>query len=449
MKKLFYVLILGFAPFAKAEKPNVIVILADDAGYADFGFMGSQEFKTPNLDQLAQGGVQFSNAYVTACMCAPSRAGLITGKYQQRLGFHLNLPHNYTHSFGLRTSQKTIANYMQEAGYKTAAFGKWHLGHERRFHPNQRGFDYFFGFAAGHRSFFPLEAEERKTPAYRLERNGKFINEPKDMYMTDLLTDDAISYIEQNRKKPFFIYLAYSAVHTPMHAKQEDLKFFDKIKDPNRQILAAMTKSMDDNIGRLQTSLKDLGLEKKTLIWFLNDNGGAYSNFSKNGILRGGKGGLSEGGLRVPTIISWPNKIKPGKNESPIISLDIGSSLMSLAGIENEKLDGQDILSPLLKDEKIAERDLFWASQEIFAMRRGNQKLIRIDYSSGPKFWLFDLAADPSESNNLAESAKDRVQELNAALNQWIATHEEAEFRKTDYLTDEQKNMRLREWMKF
>jgi arylsulfatase A-like enzyme len=429
------------------NKPNMIVILADDAGYGDFGFMGSKDFLTPNIDQLASDGVQFSNAYVTACMCAPSRAGLITGKYQQGLGFHLNLPHNYDHSFGLKTSQRTIADHMKNLGYKTAAFGKWHLGHEKRFHPNQRGFEYFYGFAAGHRAYFPLEEQEKNEVAYRLEENGTIIEESDSFYMTDQLTDATINYIEKNKAEPFFIYLAFSAVHYPMHAKPEDLKVFEHIKDPNRRILAAMTKSMDDGVGRLRNKLKDLKLDQNTVLWFLNDNGGAYNNFSFNGALRGGKGGLSEGGVRVPTSIVWPKHIEGNqKSKSPISSLDIAPTLIALAGGVIDDLDGVNLLDSN-KGIEVPKRDLFWASQEIFAMRRGKWKLLRIDYSSGSKFWLFDLSKDQSESKNLADAKEPLVTQMNEALNQWIETHEVPEFRANDYLKDEDKNMRLKEWM--
>ncbi|WDE95610.1 sulfatase-like hydrolase/transferase [Lentisphaera profundi] len=451
MKNIFYiVLAFTFAFFAKGERPNIIIILSDDAGYGDFGYMGSTEFKTPHIDEMVSEGIQFSNAYVTACMCAPSRAGLITGKYQQKLGFHLNLPHNYNHSFGLRTSQKTLADYMKNAGYKTAAFGKWHLGHEKRYHPNQRGFDYFYGFAAGHRSYFSLEEPDKSTLAYRMERNGEYLEEADDFYMSDALTSDAISFISKNKEEEFLIYLAFSAVHYPMHAKEQDLKVFEDIKDTNRKILAAMTKSMDDNVGRLRQALKDMDLEENTLLWFLNDNGGAYNNFSDNGVLRGGKGGLSEGGIRVPTAIVWPGKLSSGiKMNHPISSLDIAPSILAMAGEQVLDLDGKDILSPIIQKNDFTERDLFWASQEIYAMRRSNYKLIRVDFSKGPKFWLFDLELDPGEQVNLAESAKSRVQEMNQSLNKWIRTHKSADFRKNDYLKDSEKEMRLREWMKF
>ncbi|NQZ59209.1 MAG: sulfatase-like hydrolase/transferase, partial [Lentisphaeraceae bacterium] len=349
---------------AGINKPNVIVILADDAGYGDFGFMGSEEFKTPHIDQLAAAGVLFSDAYVTACMCAPSRAGLISGRYQQKLGFHLNLPHNYNHSYGLDTEVKTVAERMHELGYATAAFGKWHLGHEAKYHPNARGFDYFYGFAAGHRNYFPLEKEELEEVAYKLERNGVEIKEGKGFYMTDALSDDAVDYIRKKHHKPFFMYLAYSAVHTPMHAKEEDLKLFAHIKDPNRRILAAMTKAMDDGVGRIRATLKELKLDKNTIVWFLNDNGGAYSNFSSNGVLRGGKGGLSEGGLRVPSAIVWPDKITAGQKHSQAISsLDIAPTIVKAAGgdFDKEALDGIDIIPQILAGTKTS-RVLFWGS---------------------------------------------------------------------------------------
>ena len=285
----------------KQNKPNIIVILLDDAGYIDFGFMGSEDLDTPNIDQLASCGVVFSDAHVSATVCAPSRAGLITGRYQQRFGFEANHTGDRTSGdIGLDKNIPTMAELFKENGYQTAAIGKWHLGEKEHNHPNNRGFDEFFGFIGGSRSYFPIENPNHQQ---MLQHNGEKVK--FDGYLTDRLGDYSVDFIENNKEKPFMMYLAYNAVHTPMEAKEEDLK---KYKDHPRQKLAAMTWSVDQNIGKLTSKLRELQIDKNTLIFFLSDNGGAYNNQSKNGILKGWKGNKFEGGHRVPFVLSWPGK---------------------------------------------------------------------------------------------------------------------------------------------
>ena len=243
----------------KGTQPNIIIILVDDAGYVDFGFMGSKDLKTPEIDKLAKSGTVFTDAHVSATVCTPSRAGLITGKYQQRFGFEAN----GTGGIGLADNVTTIADTFQENGYNTYALGKWHLGNDPSDHPNQRGFDDFYGFLTGSRSYFPVENPSEDN---MLQHNGKRVE--FEGYMTDVLGNQSVTFVEQSGDQPFFMYLAYNAVHTPMHAKEEDLKRFE---DHPRQELAAMTWSLDENVGKLRSKLLELGKLDNTLIYFLSE----------------------------------------------------------------------------------------------------------------------------------------------------------------------------------
>jgi len=370
--------------------PNVIVILVDDAGYIDFGFMGSEDLQTPNIDKLANSSIKFTDAHVSATVCAPSRAGLITGKYQQRFGFEAN----GTAGIGLSDDVVTVADVFKKNGYNTYALGKWHLGEDNSDHPNERGFDNFYGFISGHRSYFPIKNPSKNQ---MLQNNGKRVT--FDGYLTDVLGDQSIKYIEESKDKPFFMYLAYNAVHTPMHAKKVDL---EKFKDHPRKILAAMTWSLDENVGKLMDKLEELEIKDNTIIYFLSDNGGAHNNNSKTGPLKGWKGNKFEGGHRVPFLMSWPNKIKGNKTFDGLTSsLDIFATSIAAANIseENLQLDGVNLI-PYLTDEKTNDphESLFWKKLEVSATRIGDYKLITLNnYGSV----LYNLKDDLGETNNL------------------------------------------------
>lgn len=378
-------------------KPNIIVIVVDDAGYVDFGFMGSKDLETPNIDSLAKDGVIFSDAHVTATVCAPSRAGLMTGKYQQRFGFEANgTGDENSGDIGLSNDVVTMADVFQKNNYKTIAIGKWHLGATPTDHPNKRGFDEFYGFLAGSRSYFPIKNPSTEV---MLQQNGKRV--PFDGYLTDVLGNRSVSFVEENKDHPFFMYLAYNAVHTPMEAKKEDL---EKYKNHPRQYLAAMTWSLDENIGKLRNKLKELGILDNTLIYFLSDNGGAHNNSSKNGLLKGWKGNKFEGGHRVPFIISWPAKIKTNpKFDGLTSSLDIFPTALAAADINKDTdlvLDGVNLL-PYLTKEKSGNphKELYWRKLEESAARIGDYKLIHLKgYGSN----LYNLSNDLGEINNLS-----------------------------------------------
>jgi arylsulfatase A-like enzyme len=396
------------------SKPNIIIILLDDAGYADFGFMGSKDLETPNIDNLAKNGVVFSDAHASASVCAPARAGLLSGIYQQRFGFESNhTGDKISGDIGLGDNIVTMADVFQKNKYKTIALGKWHLGKTEDDHPNKRGFDEFYGFLDGARSYFPIETP---TKTRMLQQNGKHVK--FDGYLTDVLTDRALGFVEENKEKPFFMYLSYNAVHAPFEAKKEDLK---KFKEHPRQMLAAMTWNVDENIGRLTNKMKSLGLLQNSIVYFLVDNGGVYSNNVSNGPLKGHKGGKFEGGLRVPFIIHYPSMLKGiHKFDGLTSSLDIFATSIAAAGIKETEalqLDGVNLI-PYLKDEKQGNPHdkLFWRKLNEAAARIGDYKLIRLkDYGAN----LYNLNLDLGEQNNLAKTDEKLFKELKLELETW------------------------------
>ncbi|MDG1730697.1 MAG: sulfatase-like hydrolase/transferase [Algibacter sp.] len=412
----------------QANKPNIIVVIVDDAGYVDFGFMGSEDLETPHIDNLAKDGVIFTDAHVSATVCAPSRAGLITGKYQQRFGFEANgTGYGSSGDIGLSDDVLTMADVFKKNDYKTIAIGKWHLGATPSDHPNQRGFDEFYGFLAGSRSYFPIHNPSKN---HMLQQNGKQVK--FDGYLTDVLGNRSVRFVEENKDRPFFMYLAYNAVHTPMEAKESDLI---KYKNHPRQDLAAMTWSLDENIGKLRNKLKELGILENTLIYFISDNGGAHNNSSKMGPLKGWKGNKFEGGHRVPFIVSWPSKITGNQIFNGLSSsLDIFSTSVAAAGIEKEKdliLDGTNLL-PYLSGEKQGDphHKLFWRKLDEAAARVGSHKLIRLkNYGST----MYNLSNDLGEVNNLSEKDTITFNLLTQNLSIW-------ESNMTTPLWDEEKS---------
>ncbi len=415
------------------DKPNIVFILSDDAGYADFGFQGSKEFKTPELDKFAKNSVRFTQAYVSAAVCGPSRAGLLTGKYQQKFGFEENnVPGLMSKSgltgddMGLPLDQKTVADYLKEQGYKTALFGKWHQGNADRFHPTKRGFDEFYGFRGGARSYMPYGTENQLTRNEdRLERGfGEY--EEYEGYLTDGLADEAISFMERNQKNPFFIYLAFNAVHTPMEAKEEDLAKVQGLTG-KRKTLAAMAIAMDKACGKVLNRIKELGLDKNTLIVFTNDNGGpSDANESSNNPLSGTKANHLEGGIRVPFLMSWPGKLKPNTvYDNPISTLDLLPTFITAAGgnVSNIKgLDGVDLIPFLTENttEKPHET-LYWKKEARGAVRHNDWKLVRFPDRPAE---LYNIKEDISEVNDLAAEHPEKVRELYKMLFNWELTLE-------------------------
>lgn len=425
--------ILAFVTDTRAERPpNIVLILSDDAGYADFGFQGSKTFQTPNLDKLAANGVKFTQAYVTAAVCGPSRAGLLTGTYQQKFGFEENNVKGYMSAssrylgddMGLPLDQVTMADRLKALGYKTGVFGKWHMGHADRYHPFKRGFDEFVGFRSGARSYFPYGDDNPNDDwAKSLEYGfGKY--EEKEGYMTDILVDETVAFVERNREQPFFAYLSFNAVHTPMQALEEDLQQFSSLTG-KRKTVAAMALAMDRAVGRLLNKLYELGIADNTLIVFTNDNGGpSDTNGSVNDPLSGTKANHLEGGIRVPFLMSWPGKIKPNTNfHHPISTLDLLPTFLNAAGGEASKvvgLDGVDLMPFLNEEKNEAPHDvLYWKKENRAAIRQGDWKLIRFPDRPAE---LFNLNDDISEVNDLAASQPDRVRAMYKKLFEWELT---------------------------
>lgn len=411
-------------------RPNILLILSDDAGYADFGFHGSTEMKTPALDQLARDGVICEQAYVTAAVCGPSRVGLITGRYQQRFGYEENNVPGYMVSsclpddeMGLPLEEQTMAQYLKAEGYATAYFGKWHLGNADRFHPLQRGFDDFYGFRGGARSYFTFDqGNPNHRPEDWLERGFKYYEE-SSKYLTDALADDLIDYVHQAGNKPFFAVLAFNAVHTPMDALDEDLGQFPELKGPRKK-LAAMTLSMDRAIGRVLQTLEEVGIANNTLVVYTNDNGGpSDTNASDNSPLSGTKANHLEGGIRVPMVIRWPGELEADTRYSfPVSTLDLLPTFLRATGsqVDLDSLDGVDLKPFLTGMQDGRPHDvLYWKKENRGAIRVGDWKLLRFPDRPAE---LYDLSIDPSETNNLAFDYPERVKSMYKKLFEWECT---------------------------
>jgi arylsulfatase A-like enzyme len=401
------------------DRPNVIVIVSDDQGYGDVGYQGMRDISTPAIDALALSGIRFSNGYVSCPVCSPTRAGLMTGRYQQRFGHEFNPgPGGYTESFGLPLTEATIADRMKMAGYVTGIVGKWHLGSYPSFSPLRRGFDEFFGFPGGGHDYF----EDEPGSANPLLRGTKPIEENE--YLTDAFTREAVAFVQRHAKERFFLYLAYNAVHAPLQAPTAYLDRFAHIVDERRRTHAAMMFAMDDGIGKVLAKLREEGIENNTLIFFLSDNGGPTSQTtSRNGPLRGQKGQVTEGGIRVPFLMSWPGRLPAGRTyEHPVIALDILPTAVAAAGGRvPERLDGVNLLAYLDGEKSGApHQTLFWRFGGQRAVRHADWKLIR--RSRGDEVEaveLYDLRRDVGEKKNLANVEPEKVQQLTAMLNDW------------------------------
>jgi len=414
---------------AAKRKPNILVILADDLGYSDLGCYGGREIPTPHIDSLARGGVRCTSGYVSGPYCSPTRAGLLTGRYQQRFGHEFNAhsspnflarggdPENQ----GLPLTELTFVEKLRGAGYTTGIIGKWHLGDRPKYHPLNRGFDEFFGFLGGARPYFPgpggTGAAEVLRNHQKVEWNG---------YLTDLLAREAVSFIERRHHRPFFLYLAFNAVHTPMQAAEPYLARFAHIADQRRRTYAAMLAAMDDAVGSVLAKLKESGVEEDTLVFFLSDNGGPTNKYAVNGSinspLRGSKGDTWEGGVRVPMIVRWPARLNAGRvYERPVIQLDIAAT--SLVGAEigarsSLKLDGVDLV-PFLTGKRKGDPHsaLFWRFGEHWAVRMGDWKAVHTWDNQTPE--LYDLRSDLAESTNLAARQPEKLKALMAAWQKW------------------------------
>jgi arylsulfatase B len=448
-----------------SNMPNVIILFADDLGYGELGCQGNPQIPTPNIDAIAKAGVRFTSGYVTAPNCSPSRAGLVTGRYGTRFGHEFNPTgaKNCDPAFGLPAGQKTLADHLQNAGYVTGLFGKWHLGATAAYHPYRRGFDEFFGFLHEGHYFVPepwkgvstwLRREtlpgggkgcrtfgkvtysthmKYSEPDYDADNPILRGSQPVDEkeYLTDALTREAVDFIDRHSDKPFFLFLTYNAVHSPLQGADKYMQKFKHIEDIQRRIFAAMLANLDDSVGEITRKLRKEGLEKDTMLYFISDNGGPTKELTSSNLpLRGGKGQLYEGGIRVPFMVQWPGRIPKGKvYQRPVITTDIFATTFAAAQVEipkDKKLDSVNIL-PYIKGEKSGDPHdtLYWRQGNWRALRKGDMKVVK---SRNGKWELYDLLNDISEKNNLAKKQPETLGKLVEEWNKLDAEMVDAAF---------------------
>lgn len=438
---------------APPSRPNIVLIVADDLGYGELGCYGGRDVPTSHIDSLARQGVRFTSGYVTAPFCAASRAGLLTGRYQTRFGFEFNPigPQNSEPGIGLPLGERTLADALRETGYATGLVGKWHLGGSPRFHPQRRGFDEFFGFLhEGHyyvpppwdghvtwlrRKTLPDGGQGRWTspdgrtawsthlgtfePDYDADNPLLRGSQPaaETENLTEAFTREAEQFITRHRSQPFFLYVAYSAVHSPLQAPDAYLKKFAHIADIQRRIFAAMSAQLDDGVGRILARLRADDLEERTLVVFLSDNGGPTRELtSSNAPLRGEKGQLLEGGVRVPLLMQWKGRLPAGREERRMVgSLDVFPTVLAAAGASpRARMDGVDLLPHLTEPKESPIRPThYWRVGSQAAFREGDWKIYR---GRGDNTWqLYHLAEDPGEARDLADKEPERLAKLVAA----------------------------------
>jgi arylsulfatase A-like enzyme len=432
---LFASLVTVYADDA-ARKPNVLLIVTDDLGYADIGVHGGKDVPTPNIDALAASGIRCTNGYVSAPYCSPSRAGMLTGRYQTRFGHEFN-PHVGVESMlGLPLDQRTIADLLKTAGYRTSLIGKWHQGFNKDHHPQSRGFDDYFGFlVGGHNYILRKDAEPKfgSAHSHNLIYRGREVAKVEG-FATDLFTDEAIDFMKRSKDQPWFLYMAYNAAHTPLEiADKVKDRIPAPIKDPARRGYLALLLGLDDAIGRLTAHLHATGADKNTLIVFINDNGGsgkkpflAY-NTGVNRPLRGDKGQTLEGGIRVPFFVVWPGTLPAGQTfDRPVIGLDILPTACQLAGVKvPDNVDGVDLMPYLLGKNKAAPHDaLYWRFGPQKAIRAGDWSLVDwrdFEKKSNSGWQLFDLAKDIGQKTDVAVDHPEVVARLRQSWDRWNA----------------------------
>lgn len=426
----------GGCQTAGKRQPNVVLIFADDLGYGDVCGYSCQGSSTPNIDSIAANGVLFTDGHVTAPVCSPSRAGLLTGRYQQRFGHEFNAggaARCEREGLGLPTSETTVADAMRAAGYATGLVGKWHLGSQPQFQPQQRGFDEYFGFLHGANTYmepprgpgihYAARANEnykdKRSEFHQIYRGTNTVQEKE--YLTDAFSREAVDFIDRHHEDPFFLYLAYNAPHTPLQVTSKYYERFPHIADEKQRIFAAMVSAMDDGIGRVLETLKQNNLWDDTLVLFVSDNGCAtYTEACYNDPLLGGKLMMFEGGQRVPFMAQYPGRLPAGKvYDGAVSALDIFPTAVALAGAQApDNCDGVDLM-PYLTGEREGDphQALFWRNGANSAVRQGNWKLVNL--TEGRNLLLYDLAADIGEMNDLAAKHPEKLKELSGLLADW------------------------------
>lgn len=414
-------LMLLTALHLRAAQPNILLIVGDDIGYGDLSCYGNKDIATPNLDAIAAGGTRFTSGYVMAPVCGPSRAALLTGRYpSQILPYVGNPPHGS--EIGLPKEHRFISDFLHDAGYRTAALGKWHLGEQAGFEPQARGFDSFYGFLGGMHDYFSVE-DQQWGPIMRGREKGELKS-----YLTFALADEAAAIIRQKSEKPFFIYLAFNSSHTPLQAPEEYLQKTAHLANPMRRKNMAMTLALDDAVGRVMQSLRESGQEEHTLVVFVSDNGaalikGSAENGGSNAPLRGSKIQCWEGGIRVPFFVQWKSRLPAGRAwDEPVCTLDLLPTFLAVGGItapEEQKMDGLNLL-PWLEGKAGFPRHepLFWKMYaNNFAVRDGDMKFVRVGEESG----LFNVRTDPNETTDVSAKRPIITRQLQAKWKQWDA----------------------------
>lgn len=425
----------AIAPAAKG-KPNIVVILVDDLDWADVSTYGRSDAPTPNIDRIAQSGVAFSDGYVAASVCAVSRAALLTGRMPQRFGFTYNINDEGDPGAGLPVDQKTIADRLRPLGYRSAAFGKWHLGAESQFYPTRRGFDEFFGFLAGETNYVDpatpgivtTPTKEDKYPIGPRSGNHAMVEGPDarpaddfSRYLTDQITDRAVDFISRasaERNRPFFAYVAYNAPHWPLQVPQAWYDRFAHIKDPVRRTYVAMIAAMDDGVGKILDTLERRGLRDDTMVFFLSDNGcpHRFGFCNPDHPFGAGKFTYLEGGTRVPFMLSWPaGMTSRGISASPVSSLDIAATVLRAADPKQalpRELEGRDLVLTARRPQP--DRLLVWGQEPVYAARQGDRKLwLSRDWKQSR---LYDLKRDLAETVDLSGTDPVGVRRLGAAI---------------------------------
>jgi arylsulfatase A-like enzyme len=414
------------------RRPNILLIVADDLGYGELSIQGNPQVPTPHIDSLAKNGVRFTSGYVSGTYCSPTRAGLMTGRYQQRFGHEFNPGPAQTASvsFGLSLKEKTIGDYLRDTGYVNGWFGKSHLGYLPQFHPLRRGFDEYFGFLGGAHDYFDAAGDSRNP----ILRGTNLVNTMD--YTTDAFGREAVKFIEKHHTQPWFVYLPFNAVHAPLESLEKYLARFPNLEDRKRRTFAAMLSAMDDAVGSVLSKIREHGQEENTLIFFFSDNGGPTAQTtSGNGPLRGFKAQTWEGGIRIPFIIQWKGHLPAGQvDDRPVIQLDILPTALAAAGVEIKpewKLDGVNLLPYLTGARPEPPHEaLFWRFGGQMAIRKGDWKLVKgPGLSAGPDALrgkantdhaeLYNVAKDMAEKTNLAAQEPEKVKELAAAWEAW------------------------------
>jgi N-acetylgalactosamine-6-sulfatase len=426
-----------------SPRPNIVFLLADDLGHGDLGCYGCKDIRTPVLDQLAARGVRFTSFYANGPECSPTRAALLTGRYQQRIGglecaigtgdvgrYDDAIRLRKTNDLGLPSDEVTIARLLKDAGYATAICGKWHLGYDDKFSPNRHGFDHAFYCLGGGMDYF-YHVEDTTPPRPVLRLNGKPIERPG--YFTDLIAEDALRFIQAHRDRPFFLYVPFTAPHAPFQGPKDhrdgplpaDSPLWQQAKAPPK-VYAAMIERMDEAIGRILAKLDETGCAERTLVFFTSDNGGTAS--ARPTPFRGIKGSTFEGGLRVPCIVRWPKRLPEGGavTDQVALTMDWSASIMRVAGAKppvDRPFDGLDVLERLEKQQPVVPRTLFWRGRRgdrtWWAVREGALKYVARQEGTRKDEYLFSLNTDPGEKTNQLTERPADVARLKRLLAEW------------------------------